>query len=116
VALAAATLPLPFVEGFVLMGVVLFLGGVAVSPILIASVAWIEETVPPRRLTEGISIMTTGLYVGLAPGAALVGAVVDRAGASASFWVPVVAAALGALIGLATLLVPARPRRAGAPR
>jgi MFS family permease len=116
VALAAATLPLPFVEGFALMGVVLFLGGVAVSPILIASVAWIEETVPPRRLTEGISIMTTGLYVGLAPGAALVGAVVDRAGASASFWVPAAAAAIGALIGLATLLVPARPSRAGAPR
>jgi MFS family permease len=116
VALAVAMVPLPFVEGFWLMAVVLFLVGVAVSPILIASVAWIEETVPARRLTEGIAIMTTGLYVGLAPGAALVGAVVDRAGASASFWVTVVAAVVGALAALATVLLPTRPvSREGAP-
>jgi MFS family permease len=115
VALALAALLLPFVEGFALMGAGLFLVGIAVSPILISSVAWIEETVPPRRLTEGISITTTGLYVGLAPGAALVGAVVDRAGASASFWVPAGAAVLGALVGLTTLLVPTRPVTAAVP-
>ena len=114
-ALALASLPLPLVGGFGLMAAGLFLVGVAVSPILIASVGWIEETVPPRRLTEGISIVTTGLYVGLAPGAALVGAVVDRAGASASFWVPVGAAVLGALVGLGTLLLPARPVRTVGP-
>jgi predicted MFS family arabinose efflux permease len=115
VALAVAALLLPFVEGFALMGAGLFFVGIAVSPILISSVAWIEETVPPRRLTEGISITTTGLYVGLAPGAALVGAVVDRAGASASFWVPAGAAVLGALVGLTTLLVPTRPVTAAVP-
>jgi len=106
-ALALALLPLPFVPGFWLMGLCLFLAGFAVSPTLIASVAWIEETVPARRLTEGISIMTTGLYIGLAPGAAAVGAVIDRHGASASFWVPVIAAAAGALVAVGTLLTPA---------
>jgi predicted MFS family arabinose efflux permease len=112
VALALAVVPLPFVESLVLLAVVLFVAGFAVSPTLIASVAWIEETVPPRRLTEGISIMTTGMYVGIAPGAAAVGAVIDRYGASTSFWVPVAAAAVGALVALGTLLVRSRtPQR-----
>jgi predicted MFS family arabinose efflux permease len=77
-------------------------------------VGWIEESVPPRRLTEGIAVTMTGMYVGIAPGAAVVGAVVDRHGASASFWVPVVATWLGAAVALGTLLVPTRPGRASA--
>lgn len=104
-ALALTVLPLPFVETLWLMGVVAFVAGFAISPTLIASVAWIEETVPARRLTEGISITTTGMYVGVAPGAALVGAVIDSRGASASFWVPVVAAVAGAFVALGTLLI-----------
>lgn len=107
-ALAVAVVPLPFVGSLPVLGVVLFLAGFGVSPTLIASVAWIEETVPPRRLTEGISILTTGMYVGVAPGAAAVGVVIDRYGASASFWVPVTAAGVGAALALGTLLVPSR--------
>lgn len=106
VVLALAVVPLPFVGSMLLLGVVLFVAGFGVSPTLIASVAWIEETVPAGRLTEGIAIMTTGMYVGLAPGAAVVGAVIDRHGASASFWVPVAAAGLGAAVAMGTLLVP----------
>lgn len=112
-ALAVAVLPLPFVDSLALLGAVLFLAGFAVSPTLIAGVAWIQETVPPRRLTEGISVTTTGMYLGIAPGAALVGTVIDRHGASASFWVPVVATAAGAVVALGTLLVPARRREKG---
>lgn len=108
VVLAVSAVPLPFVGGFALLGVVLFVAGFAIAPTLIAVVAWIEETVPARRLTEGISIVTTGIGVGLAPGAAAVGAVVDRYGASTSFWVPVLAAWLGAAVALGTLLLPAR--------
>lgn len=100
-ALAIVLVPLPFISGFVGMGIALLLAGIAISPTLIASVALIEQTVPSRRLTEGISMMTTGLYGGLAPGAAGAGAVIDRHGASPSFWVPVVAAALGAAVSLA---------------
>ena len=74
----------------------LFLSGFAISPTLIASFAWIEETVPSGRLTEGITLFTTGLAAGLAPGAALVGLVVDSSGASASYWVTVAAGLLGA--------------------
>jgi len=104
--LAVSAVPLPFVGGFGFLGVVLFVSGFAIAPTLIAIVAWIEETVPARRLTEGISIVTTGIGVGLAPGAAAVGAVIDRHGASVSYWVPVLAAWVGALVALATLLLP----------
>lgn len=96
--LAVLMLPLPFVRGFLLLAVTLFLAGMAISPTLIAAMAWIEETVPASRLTEGITYFTTGLGVGIAPGAAAVGAVVDVAGASASFGVVVVAGAAGALL------------------
>jgi hypothetical protein len=97
-ALALLMLPLPFVDGFVALGVFLFLSGFAISPTLIASFAWIEETVPAGRLTEGITLFTTGLAAGLAPGAALVGLVVDAHGASAAYWVTVVAGLLGAVL------------------
>jgi MFS family permease len=107
--LAVSLVPLPLVEDFWLLAVILFVAGLTISPTLIASVAWIEETVPPRRLTEGISIMTTGMYVGLAPGAAGVGAAVDRYGASASYWVPVAAAAVGVVVATATVLLVRRP-------
>ncbi len=105
VALAVAVLPLPFVDSLLVLSAVLFVAGFGVAPTLIAAVAWIEQTVPPRRLTEGISITSTGMYVGIAPGAAAVGAVVDRHGASASFWVPVAATAVGAVVALGTLLL-----------
>jgi MFS family permease len=100
--LALLMVPLPFVDGFVLLAVFLFLSGFAISPTLIASFAWIEETVPSGRLTEGITLFTTGLGIGLAPGAALVGMVVDASGASASFWVTVAAGAVGAALAFAT--------------
>jgi predicted MFS family arabinose efflux permease len=106
VALATALVPLPFVGGFAVLGTVLFVAGFAIAPTLIAVVAWVEESVPAQRLTEGISIVTTGMGVGIAPGAAVVGTVIDRQGASASYWVPVVAAWLAAGVALATLLLP----------
>lgn len=106
--LAAALVPLPFVEGFWLLGAALLLAGGAISPTMIACVSWIEETVPARRLTEGITLATTGISVGLAPGAALVGAVVDRYGASASFWVPVAAAGLSVAVAASTVLTTTR--------
>ena len=96
--LALLMAPLPFVHSLALMGVLLLLAGSAISPTLIASVAWVQETVPPSRITEGIAITTTGLAAGVAPGAALVGVVIDAHGASAGYWVPAVAGLLGAAV------------------
>lgn len=94
--------PLPFVDSFLLLGLFLFFAGFAVSPTLIASAQLIEETVPAGRLTEGMTLFTTGLAAGVAPGAAVVGVVVDAHGASASYVVPAVAGLLGAAVAFAT--------------
>jgi predicted MFS family arabinose efflux permease len=106
-ALGLLMVPLPFVNGFWLLGLFLFLAGFAISPTLIASVAWIEQTVPATRITEGITIVTTGLAAGVAPGAAVVGFIVDRYGASASYWVPAAAGLGGAAVAFAASTVTA---------
>ena len=93
-------MPLPFVDGFVALAVCLFVSGFAISPTLIAAFAWVEESVPSGRITEGITMFTTGLGAGLAPGAALAGLVVDEHGASASYWVVVAAGLVGAAVAL----------------
>ena len=109
-ALAVLMVPLPFVDDFVLLAVFLFLAGFAISPTLIASFAWIEETVPASRLTEGMTLFITGLGAGLAPGAAVVGAVIDTSGASTSFWVTVIAGFGGAALAFAAAAISsARP-------
>jgi len=110
--------PLPFVTGFPMLATVLFLAGFAISPTLIASVAWIEEVVPADRLTEGMTIVTTGLAAGVAPGAALVGVVVDAYGASASYWVAAGAGLLGAAVAFGTTPLTSRaaPVRAAGDR
>ncbi|HZJ07457.1 MAG TPA: MFS transporter [Nocardioidaceae bacterium] len=112
--LAVLMTPLPFVEGFVLMAGLLFVAGFAISPTLIASVAWVAETVPVNRLTEGISIVTTGLAAGVAPGAAFAGIVIDRNGASASYWVAAAAGFGGAAVAFAMALLPSRRPPVGA--
>jgi MFS family permease len=101
-ALSLLMAPLTFVDGLVVLGVFLFLAGFAISPTLIAGISWVETLVPADRLNEGMAVFTTGVVAGVAPGAALVGAVVDRAGASASFVVPAAAGGVGALVAFLT--------------
>ena len=114
-ALSVAMLPLPFVRGFPLLGLLLFVAGFTISPTLIASVAWVEETVPAGRLTEGIATLTTGLSAGVAPGAAVAGWVIDRYGASLSFWVPVCAGLLGVVVAFGASVLPRFRARASSP-
>ena len=86
----------------------LFGSGLAIAPTLIATVALVEETVPRARLTEGMTWLTTGVLIGVAPGAALCGAVVDAYGASTAFAVPVGGGLLAAALAWTIRPVPAR--------
>jgi predicted MFS family arabinose efflux permease len=104
-ALALLMVPLPFVGGFLTLGAFMFLSGSAISPTLIAAAQWVEETVPAGRLTEGMTVFTTGLAAGVAPGAAVVGVVVDAAGASTAYWVPAAAGLAGAGVAFGTAAV-----------
>jgi MFS family permease len=115
VALGVLVIPLPFVSSLVGIGACLFVSGCAISPILVAGFAGIEEAVPSERMTEGITLFTTGLGTGLAPGAGLTGWTIDVSGYSAGFWVPVIAGVAGAAIALATRGTRHLPRPAAAP-
>ncbi len=110
-AMACVMLPLPFVRGLPVLAVVLFLAGFAISPTLVACVSLIQAHVPASRLTEGITWLMTGIGLGIAPGAAVAGRIIDGYGASAAYAVPAVGGVLAAVVAAMT---PARvqPQRA----
>jgi MFS family permease len=107
-AMAAAMVPLAFIDTLWLMGLVLFLAGFAIAPTLIATMSTAEQNVPASRLTEGMAFIQTGIVAGVAPGAAIAGVVIDSAGASPAYLVCVG----GGLLALAAALV-VRPATAG---
>jgi predicted MFS family arabinose efflux permease len=98
--LAVVTLPFPVVPGIPVMTVAAFLAGVAVSPVLISTFALVERLVPAQRLTEGLTLATSGIGIGLSVSASLAGWLIDTRGASVAY---VVTAASGVLTLLATL-------------
>jgi predicted MFS family arabinose efflux permease len=66
--------------------------------------------VPASRLTEGITWFSTGIALGVAPGAAIAGHLIDTYGTSTAFLVPIASGMIAAAIAwLAT------PDRAPAP-
>jgi MFS family permease len=104
-----AMAPLTAVSSMPLLGLLLLLGGFAVSPTLIATMEMTQRTVPRGRLTEGMAVLHTGLAAGVAPGAALAGIVIDTRGAAVSYAVPAAAGLLGALVAFLVLRSDAAP-------
>ncbi len=96
--LTAALVPLLFVPSVLLAGVTLFVAGFAISPMLVAQMALLEEVVPRERLTEGMSWFTMGMAAGVGSGGAVSGWVVDEYGASMAYLVPIVSAAMAAAV------------------
>jgi len=94
--LTVAFVPIPWIHQLPLLGGWLLLCGLAVSPALIATVSLVEQVAPPRRLTEALGVLHTGLAAGVALGAGLAGSAVDRFGASPAYLVTVLAALLSA--------------------
>ncbi len=90
--------PLIFAPGVIWLGVGMFLAGVMISPTLIATTNLVQQHVAPSRLTEALTWATTGLAVGVAPGAAIAGWVVDNHDASTAFLVPLIAGLAGAAV------------------
>jgi MFS family permease len=112
--MAAAMAPLALVPSIPVMGVVLLIGGFAISPTLIAAMSLAEHLLPPARLTEGMMLLQTGLALGLAPGAALAGVVIEASGASAAYLVSFGGGVLALAAALATR-VPAATSSDGVP-
>lgn len=89
-------------HGVVALAVALFFSGVAISPSVIAATQLVHEGIAADRLTEALTWISLGLSIGVAPGAALAGAVVDAnlpgVGASGGFLVPLIAGTVAALV------------------
>ncbi len=95
--LVVSLIPFPFIDSAVVMAAVLFVAGFAISPTLIGAMSQIERSVPTQRLSEGLAVVHTGIAAGIAPGAAIAGAVIDRYGASPAYLVALVSALIAAV-------------------
>lgn len=102
IGLAAAT------GSLIALGAAFVIAGSAIAPTMIAAFTAVEQRVPTPRLTEGMAFLQTGLGAGIAPGAALAGAVIDARDGASGF----VVAVLGGLVALlASLTLPPDPAR-----
>lgn len=79
------------------LGVLLFVCGFAIAPILITATMLVQRLVPAASLTEGLTWTITALVVGVTAGAAGGGRIADTAGAGQAFWLVSVAAWAAAL-------------------
>lgn len=109
--MAAAMCVLPYVSSLPGMVLALLVGGLAISPTLIAGMSLAEQVSPPSRLTESLGLLHTGMAAGVALGAAAGGAVIDASGASAAYWVPAVGGLAAVLFAGLTRLAVRTPAR-----
>jgi MFS family permease len=78
-----------------------FVLGLGIAPALITTFSLIQQIVPARAITEGLSWVGTGLSVGYGAGAALVGGIADAHGARTAFLVVVASSVVTGLLALA---------------
>lgn len=98
--MAALMLPLAWVPGVVVLGLNGFVAGLAIAPTLITAMTLCQRLVPAAQLNEGMTIVLTGLLVGVGVGSGVAGHVIESAGAHRAFVVPIAAAALSFVIAL----------------
>jgi MFS family permease len=80
----------------------MLVAGMATAPTLITTMNLIERIVPKSQLNEGMTIVLTGLIIGIAAGSAVSGVVIDRIGAQHGYWVAVVAGGFAFVMALGT--------------
>jgi predicted MFS family arabinose efflux permease len=99
----------PFAGSIPVLCVLAFVAGFVISPALIATFRLVERLAPVGRLTEGLTLASTGIVLGVAVAAAVSGRVIDAFGTPQAYLVTTVSGALTAGAGLAG----ARTLRAG---
>jgi MFS family permease len=90
----------------------IYLCGLAIAPTLIAGFSLLEAQAKPGRRTEAMSWLSSGIGVGVATGASVVGFILDAHGPRAGY---VFAAACGAASAVTCLLGLRRLRSPGVP-
>ncbi|MDE9481216.1 MFS transporter [Xenorhabdus bovienii] len=102
---ATAVLPIFSPDVYILSGM-LFVAGMSFAPTIVVVMNLGTIIVPPSRITEGLTWMTTGISIGVGLGSVLAGVVIDVYGARAGFGVAIVAGLVMVvivLLGLRTL-------------
>ena len=99
-----AVLPILSPNVYVLSGM-LFLAGMSFAPTMVIIMNLGTMIVPPSRITEGFTWMSTGVSIGVALGGVLAGLVIDACGAQAGFGVAIVAGLAMVLIVLSGLRI-----------
>ncbi len=79
--MAAGVAPLWAMPNVPVLFGVIFFSGLAISPTLIGGFSLIERKMPPGLLTEGMSLLSTAIGVGLALGPPVAGRLIDAHGA-----------------------------------
>ncbi|MDX7998977.1 MFS transporter [Xenorhabdus sp. Reich] len=100
-----AVLPIFSPDVYILSGM-LFIAGMSFAPTMVVVMNLGTFIVPPSRITEGLTWMTTGISIGVALGAVLAGLVIDVYGARAGFGVAIASGLVMVvivLLGLRTL-------------
>ncbi|QWA10330.1 MFS transporter [Sodalis ligni] len=100
-----AILPILSPDVYIMTGMV-FVASLSFAPTMVVVMNLGTIIVPPSKLTEGLTWMTTGISIGVALGSALSGRIIDAFGARAGFGVPIFAGlvmVMIVLIGLRTL-------------
>ena len=100
-----AILPILSPDVYIMTGVI-FVAGLSFAPTMVIVLNLGTIIVPPSKLTEGLTWMTTGISIGVALGGALAGQIIDAYGARAGFCVAIAAGlamVVVVLIGLRTL-------------
>ncbi|MEW1955639.1 MFS transporter [Terrabacter sp. NPDC080008] len=80
----------------------MLVAGMATAPTLITTMNLIERITPKAQLNEGMTIVLTGIIVGVAAGSAVSGVVVDHVGAQHGYWVAIIAGAFAFVMALGT--------------
>lgn len=111
--MALLEVPVLLVSGslWALAGVML-VAGVATAPTLITSMGLAQRLVPPAMLNEGMTVVLTGLVVGVSGGSALGGAAVEALGPRPAYAVPVLASVVALVLALLGSRSLARAERA----
>ncbi len=69
----------------------MLVAGIATAPTLITSMALAQRLVPVAMLNEGMTVVLTGLVVGVSAGSAISGVAIEALGPTRAYVVPVLA-------------------------
>ena len=100
--MAVLEIPVLFAGNLWILAGLMLVAGMATAPTLITTMNLIERIVPKSQLNEGMTIVLTGIIIGVAAGSAVSGVVVDHIGAPHGYWVAILAGGFAFVMALGT--------------